>query len=113
MGSGDCHKGFASNYMLLLKPEEVGFLDLMHILFSPNLEEKRFVNRHESSSNSVNVEDSFRHRWLIFISLLLQKFLHFVHKPLSSFGSSLEFCINLLSSNNNLFNLLLNFLTGN
>ncbi|XP_028764077.1 uncharacterized protein LOC114722258 [Neltuma alba] len=106
MASRGCHGGFSSTYMLL-KPEEVRLFDLIHILFFPNLHKTKFVDSPEATFN-----DGFRHRWLIFISIFAQKFLQSVAKPLASIGSFAEMWLNLVSSNHNLFQLLLNFLTG-
>lgn len=101
-----CDKGFSSSYMLL-KPEEVRFFDLIHILFSSDIEKRKFVDAPEGTT-----EESFRRRWLMFVSILTQKFLQFVAKPLSFVGSAAEMGLNLVSSNRNLFVLLLNALRG-
>lgn len=100
-----CNKGFSCSYMLL-KPEEVKFVDLIHFLFSSDLDKPKFVD------SSKGTEESFRRRWLIFISIIAQKFLLFVAKPMSFVGSAIEFLLNLLSSNRNLGVLLLNILRG-
>ncbi|KAK9948926.1 hypothetical protein M0R45_004479 [Rubus argutus] len=99
-----CDKGFSSSFMLL-KPEEVGLFDLYHILFSSQLEEKKFVDCPEGT---VTEEINFRRRWLIFVSILAQKFLQLVSKPLSVVGSGIETCLNLVSVNRNIFVLTLN-----
>ncbi|KAK7845884.1 hypothetical protein CFP56_008768 [Quercus suber] len=101
-----CDKRFSSSYMLL-KPEEVRFFDLIHILFSSDIEKRKFVDAPEGPT-----EESFGRRWLMFVSILTQKFLQFVAKPLSFVGSTAEMGLNLVSSNRNLFVLLLNALRG-
>ncbi|KAI9089021.1 hypothetical protein K1719_029300 [Acacia pycnantha] len=104
---GVCHGGFSCAYMLL-KPEEVRFFDLIHILFSPKyLHKTKLVDSWDDTFN-----DKFRQRWLICISILAQKLLLSVAKPLASIGSFVEMYLNLVSCNRNLFKLLLNFLTG-
>ena len=103
---GGCDGGFACTYMLL-KPEEVRLFDLVQILFSPKLNETKFVD-----SPDVSFSYELRQRWLIFMSILVQKILQSVAKPIASFGSFVEMWLNLVSSNHNVFNLLLNFLTG-
>ena len=100
-----CDKGFSCGYMLL-KPEEVSFVDLMHILFSSDLEKRKFVD------SSAATEESFGHRWLMFLSVVAQKSLQFVAKPLASIGSAVEMALNVLSSNGNLFRLILNSIRG-
>ncbi|XP_021677787.2 triacylglycerol lipase OBL1 isoform X2 [Hevea brasiliensis] len=102
----ECDKGFSSSYMIL-KPEEVKFLDLIHILFSSDIEKRKFVD-----SAKAKEENSLEHRWLIFISIVVQKMLQFSSKPLSFLGSLVEMWLNLLSSNGNFFRLLYNVLRG-
>ncbi|CAL9026753.1 unnamed protein product [Prunus brigantina] len=101
-----CNKTFSSNYFLLT-PEEVGFFDLIQILFSTTKFEEgnKFLNMSK-------VEVNFRRRWFIFLSILGQKFLQFVSKPLSELGSGIEVALNLIPSNRNVFVLILNFLRG-
>ncbi|KAM2640318.1 hypothetical protein TB1_026715 [Malus domestica] len=106
-----CDKGFSSSYFLL-KPEEVGFFDLVHILFSSNVEEGRYADYSKSEGTVTDDTISFRRRWLMFISILAQKFLQLVSKPLSVLGSGIEMCLNLLSSNRNIFVLVLNSFRG-
>lgn len=106
-----CDKGFSSGYFLL-KPEEVGFFDLVHILFSSNVEEGRYADYSKSEGTVTDDTISFRRRWLMFISILAQKFLQLVSKPLSVLGSGIEMCLNLLSSNRNIFVLVLNSFRG-
>ncbi|KAK7309214.1 hypothetical protein RJT34_05755 [Clitoria ternatea] len=103
-----CNKSFADSYMLL-KPEDARFLDLVHVLHSGNLANRKFVESHAEG----DFDESFRHRWLIFVSILLQKFLMLLAKPLAFFGSSVEFFINLLPLNGGFFMTLINFLSGN
>ncbi|KAF4380807.1 hypothetical protein F8388_017161 [Cannabis sativa] len=101
----ECNKDFSASYMLL-KPEEVGFFDLMHILFSSDMEKRKFVD------SSSATEESFGRRWIIFLSIVAQKTLSFVSKPLAAVGSAIEMGLNLLSSNGNLFNLIYNSIRG-
>ncbi|KAH0971444.1 hypothetical protein GBA52_023600 [Prunus armeniaca] len=100
-----CDKSFSSNY-LLLEPKDVGFFDLIHILFSNNLEKRRFVDSFEQT------EDEFARRWLIFLSVVVQKLLQLVAKPMAIIGWGIETCLNLFSSNRNLVGLLLDLFRG-
>ncbi|KAH0971440.1 hypothetical protein GBA52_023596 [Prunus armeniaca] len=102
-----CNKSFSSNYFLLT-PEEVGFFDLIHILFSTTKFEEGIKFLDMSKVEEIN----FRRRWFIFLSILGQKFLQFVSKPLSELGSGIEVALNLIPSNRNVFVLMLNFLRG-
>ncbi|KAE9596672.1 hypothetical protein Lal_00007363 [Lupinus albus] len=108
MTSNKCNKSFANSYMLL-KPEEAHFFDIIRILFSSNLGHRKFV---ESNEKGTLVEGSFRHRWLIFISIVLQKLMLFVAKPLSTFGSWVEWFINLVVLNGGFHRIPFNYLTG-
>ncbi|CAB4287417.1 unnamed protein product [Prunus armeniaca] len=79
-----CNKSFSSNYFLLT-PEEVGFFDLIHILFS--------TTKFEEGIKFLDMSK-------------------FVSKPLSELGSGIELALNLIPSNRNVFVLMLNFLRG-
>ncbi|KAK3030106.1 hypothetical protein RJ639_038855 [Escallonia herrerae] len=100
----DCNKGFSSDFMLL-KAEEVSVVDLIRVLFSHDLEKRKFVDCPEGTS-----EESFKRRWLIFVSILVQKCLSSVGRPMAWFGSKVEQWLNLVSSNQNVGLLLWNFL---
>ncbi|CAN4082912.1 unnamed protein product [Withania somnifera] len=96
----------SSNEYLQLKPDEASLLDLIRILFSGNLESKQFIE-------CLRVKEiAFERRGYIFLSVSVQKALHFVSKPLSFLGSISEFCLNLLASNQSLPILLLRILQG-
>ncbi|XWS33605.1 hypothetical protein CRYUN_Cryun22dG0097500 [Craigia yunnanensis] len=101
----ECDKGFSRSYMIL-KPEELKFFDLFRILFSSNLEDRKFV---DSSSETA---ESFRYRWLIFVSIVAQKFMMFTSKPMSWMGSVIEMWLNLVSINQNFFVLIMNLIRG-
>lgn len=105
--ASDCNKSFANSYMLL-KPEEAHFFDIFHVLFSRNLGHRKFVD----SDAEGTFEGSFRKRWLIFVSIVLQKVMLHVAKPLAFFGSCVEMLINLVALNGGILRILFNFLTG-
>ncbi|XP_059623894.1 triacylglycerol lipase OBL1-like [Cornus florida] len=96
----------SKNYMLL-KPEEVQLFDLIRILFFRDIEKRNFVNTPEGVH-----DEPFMRRWLIFVSILVQKGLQTVSAPLARFGSNLEMWLNLLSNNGNFLKLAWNFLRG-
>ncbi|XP_061340782.1 triacylglycerol lipase OBL1-like [Gastrolobium bilobum] len=100
------NKGFPNSYMFL-KPEDARFRDLLHVLYSRNLGNRKFVDSHEGS-----MEESFRQRWLIFVSLMVQKILLFVKTPLSFFGTCVEMLVNMVALNGGFFMMLINLLTG-
>ncbi|XP_058777986.1 triacylglycerol lipase OBL1-like [Vicia villosa] len=102
-----CDKGFADSYMIL-NPEDAHFFDIFHILFSRNIGHRKFVD----SNAEGDVEGSFRGRWLIFISIVLQKLLLFIAKPLAKLGSCVEMLINLIPLNGGIIAIIINFFSG-
>ncbi|MCD7460603.1 hypothetical protein HAX54_043880 [Datura stramonium] len=104
-----CNKSFCSNYMLL-KPEECGVLDLARILFSSNknMGQKEFVD----CPNEQMTKELFPHRWIIFISILVQKLFLAAAEPLARFGNAIEYWLNLQNVNGGFFCLLFNSLRG-
>ncbi|MCL7038790.1 hypothetical protein MKW94_020946 [Papaver nudicaule] len=97
-------KESCKNYVVL-KPHKGGIIDLFWLLLSSDIEKSKFVDCREE-----NKEANFKRRWLIFLTIVVQKILHIVKKPLGWFGSGLEMWLNLLSENGNFFELLLNLL---
>ncbi|XP_031384580.1 uncharacterized protein LOC116198550 [Punica granatum] len=101
-----CDKSFCSNY-LLLNLEEVGLVDLFRLLFSASLEHRKFVD------SSASIEQIFYRRWIIFMSIVVQKLLLSVAKPLAWVGSTIELWLNLVRINGgSVGSLLLNFIRG-
>ena len=105
MANCGCNKEFSSDY-ILLKPEKLSFYELIRVLFPGDIEKRKFVDCQEGA------ESNFERRWVIFISILAQKFLQFVAKPLASFGSTFETGLNLFSTNGGFGTLLFNSLRG-
>ncbi|GLU13557.1 hypothetical protein SLE2022_301880 [Rubroshorea leprosula] len=101
----DCDKSFSSSYMLL-KHQEVRFLDLFRILFSSDIEKRKFVDC------SAVREESLQHRWIIFTSIVAQKFLQCMSKPLAGMGWLIEMWLNLLRNNGGFGRFLLNLGRG-
>ncbi|KAK7321687.1 hypothetical protein VNO77_32553 [Canavalia gladiata] len=97
---------FGGKY-LLLKPEEASVVDLGHLLFSSNLNDRKFIECPEDLEARV-----FRQRWLLFISVVAQKLLSTSANSLKKFGDTLGLWLNRISSNGGLITLLLNILKG-
>lgn len=96
----------ATNYMFL-KPKKMSFYQLPQVFYCNNLQERKFVRCHD------NNDDNFDgYRWLIFISLLAQKLLQLVAKPLKKLGHTVEFLLNLASDNYSISDLVWNFFQG-
>lgn len=90
---------FSGNYMIL-RPEEMSWWDPFSILCNRDFGHKKMVEF------PVGKEENLTPRWLIFISLLGQKVLQIMAKPMLWFGSVFEMGLNILSSNRNIFVLL-------
>lgn len=97
------------NYFVL-DPREATVSDLIRLLFSSDLGDRKFID-----SSEEKLEDDpcrFRRRWIIFVSIVVQKLMILLKKPLSFLGYSLAFWLNLLSSNGGFFMILPNLFKG-
>ncbi|KAI8549929.1 hypothetical protein RHMOL_Rhmol06G0063400 [Rhododendron molle] len=90
---------------LELKPHHASLLDLVRVLFSSHksLSRAKFVE-----TSDANHLKSLELRWIVFISLLVQKLLLYLKKPVARTGYVIEMGLNLLSSNGGFCQLLLN-----
>lgn len=94
---------------MLLKPEECSVFDLARILFSgKNLGQKEFLD----CPNEEMTKEPLSRRWVIFISILVQKVLLATAKPLAGFGNAIEYWLNLQNVNGGFFRLVFNSLRG-
>ncbi|KAG2262127.1 hypothetical protein Bca4012_013219 [Brassica carinata] len=97
------------NYFVL-DPREATFSDLASLLFSSDLRNRKFID-----SSEQKLEDDlcrFRRRWIIFVSIVIQKLMILLRKPLYFLGFYLSFWLNLLSSNGGFFKILPNLFKG-
>ncbi|KAK4383442.1 hypothetical protein Sango_2775900 [Sesamum angolense] len=97
---------FCQNY-LLIKPEQASCFDLLRLLCSKTLENCDFL-RTPVEAEAVR----FRRRWIVFISLLVQKVLLWLKKPLAAVGDAVELLLNYPAANGGCLRLLFNLLTG-
>lgn len=104
-GAGPCNKSFCSDYMLL-NPEESGVLDVWKILFSSNIGNRDFVDCPPGTREPLG------RRWLIFVSVMVQKLLQATAKPMAASGAAIEHWLNLVSANGGFFSLILNSFQG-
>ncbi|KAK6115913.1 hypothetical protein DH2020_008182 [Rehmannia glutinosa] len=102
-----CEDDFCENY-LVIKPEQASCLDLVRILCSDDLEKRDFFNTRVLQGGSTR----FRHRWIVFISVLLQKVLLYLKKPVASVGSAVELLLNFPAANGGYRRLFCNLFTG-
>ncbi|TXG59426.1 hypothetical protein EZV62_013999 [Acer yangbiense] len=106
MGSDDHdHDKISDNYMIL-RPEEVSLRNLIGILVSSDIACKAFLKI------PTGKEETIKDRGIMFMCLLGQKLLQSFSVPMSKLGSALEKWLNILSSNDNLSQLLLRVLQG-
>ncbi|KAH6823396.1 alpha/beta-Hydrolases superfamily protein [Perilla frutescens var. hirtella] len=105
MSNSTCNKSFCSNYMLL-NPEDAGFADVVKILFSGDISKRKFIDCSDGTHEPLG------RRWIIFISILAQKFLQAAAKPLAGFGYGVEYWLNLLSANGGFCGLITNSFKG-
>lgn len=103
--ASECDKSFATNYMLI-NPKQATLFDLFHFLFCRDTHKRNFIEVSEST------EESFQWRRVIFVSIIAQKLLLLVSKPMSWVGSWVEFMLNLIGLNGNVGVLLVNFVKG-
>lgn len=96
----------ATNYMFL-KPKRMSFYQLPQVFYCNNLQDRKFVNCHNDNDDNFD-----GYRWLIFISLLAQKLLLLIAKPLKFLGHTVEFLLNLASDNYSISDLIFNFFQG-
>ncbi|GAB4852179.1 hypothetical protein Ancab_016370 [Ancistrocladus abbreviatus] len=92
---------------LVLKPRQAGIFDIFRLLWCRELSERRFV---ECPAGKELRE--LRFRWLVFISVLVQKVLQCMKGPMAREDSILCWWLNLLSSNGGLLKLLVNLIKG-
>ncbi|KAH7679396.1 Triacylglycerol lipase protein [Dioscorea alata] len=92
---------------LILRADKAGIFDLLNVLYSSKVSENESVDCPEKKEIA-----EMRRRWVIFISLFLQKLLLLFRKPLASFGKGFEFSLNLLIQNGGMISLLSNLLRG-
>ena len=99
MNSTTSPKG--NNY-LFLRAEAATWFDCFRFPHSNDLENTDFCNTQIG-------EDGFRYRWIVFISVLLQKALLYIKTPMAALGAAIELCLNYPAFNHHL---LFNIFTG-
>ncbi|KAI3891520.1 hypothetical protein MKX03_029043 [Papaver bracteatum] len=89
-GGGD--KEFAEEY-LVMKPLEGSLWDLLRLLFSQNVGNSKFVE----CSEGMTVH-GLKNRWILVVSVILQKILLHLAKPVFWMGLIIETYLNLVGS---------------
>ncbi|KAK8702982.1 hypothetical protein V6N13_021316 [Hibiscus sabdariffa] len=96
-------KGFCTHF-LQLNPKEASWSDLVKVLFSSNLNKRKFIQC------SFEREENVFYRLLIVISALVQKFLLKIAFPMAIVGRFLVYLLNFLYANDGFFGLLRNIM---
>ncbi|XP_056856277.1 triacylglycerol lipase OBL1-like, partial [Raphanus sativus] len=100
---------FCSSYFLV-DPTKASVLDLLLLLFFPNLTNTGFIDSPPDTLKSVR--RTFASRWIIVLAVLVQKILMLLREPFASVGRFLTYWPNLLTANGGFFKLILHILTG-
>ncbi|KAK9166338.1 hypothetical protein Scep_001529 [Stephania cephalantha] len=97
---------FSDNYVVL-KPKRGGVLDLLRLLWTHDVGNNKFMD----VSPGLKIIE-FRRRLIVINSVIVQKALHWLEKPMAWVGSLLEMWLNLLYCNGNFAVLLFRFFQG-
>ncbi|KAG6408360.1 hypothetical protein SASPL_131365 [Salvia splendens] len=100
----DDEDNYFSEKYLFLKAEVASWFDCLRILHSKDLEKRDFC--HTEIGGEVA---GSRYRWIVFISVLLQKALLCLKAPMAALGVAIELCLNYPAFNHRL---LFNMFTG-
>ncbi|KAM7279233.1 hypothetical protein ACFE04_006367 [Oxalis oulophora] len=107
MAAKPCDDDKFGDEYLLLKPKEASWFDLGRLLFSSDSTNKEFFECPEEQ-----LIRNWERRWVIFMSVFVQKLLLVMEQPLAFTGDMLEWWLNLLLTNGGFSKLILNVLTG-
>ncbi|EXC32848.1 hypothetical protein L484_009548 [Morus notabilis] len=101
---------YVSQNHLLLKPKEASLIELIRLLYSPELKKRCFI---ECSEEEGEQSRDFRRRWIVFVSVVAQKLFLILKEPMAMVGDVLESWLNLLAANGGFLALLRNYFRGN
>lgn len=92
-----------------LKAQEASYFDFIRIFYSSNLDKRNFFDVSIGVTSTIR---GFRRRWLIFISIVLQRLLFWFKNPMENLGSFIELLQNYPSFNGGFIQLFFNILQG-
>lgn len=95
---------------LIVRPEKGGIGDLYRYLVRADMASG--VAFLEGSDEGLLGAAAADHRWVILVSIIVRKIITFFRKPMEWTGYAVDFFLNLLFLNGNLFGLLCNLLHG-
>ncbi|XP_051149779.1 triacylglycerol lipase OBL1-like [Andrographis paniculata] len=102
------NRDFSENY-LVLKPEDATGFDLVRILSSRDFGKRDFFS---SSFDEGELIVGFRQRWILLVSVFLQKILIRLKTPMAAVGNAVELGLNYPPANGGFCRLLFNFFAG-
>ncbi|MBA0724341.1 hypothetical protein Golax_021036 [Gossypium laxum] len=95
---------------LIVRPDKGGIWDVLKYSLRGDIEcGSKFL---ESSDQGVVGGEAADHRWIILVSIVARRIIHFLGKPMELTGYGVDFFLNLLSQNGSLFGLFYNLLRG-
>ncbi|TYG48943.1 hypothetical protein ES288_D10G055600v1 [Gossypium darwinii] len=95
---------------LIVRPDKGGIWDVLKYSLRGDIEcGSKFL---ESSDQGVVGGEAADHRWIILMSIVARRIIHFLGKPMELTGYGVDFFLNLLSQNGSLFGLFYNLLRG-
>ncbi|GFP96369.1 lipase [Phtheirospermum japonicum] len=97
---------FCESY-LVIRAEQASCLDLLRTLCSKDLEKRDYLNTPVRGGST-----RFRYRWIVFISVLLQKVLICLRTPMAAVGSTVELWLNFPAANGGYGRMISNLFTG-
>ena len=96
---------------LIVRPEKGGIGDLFRYAVMGNVVSG--LTFLDCSDDGVLDEEVTDYRWVIVVSIIVRKIIALFGKPMEWTGYLVEFILNLLSENGNLFGLFYNLVHGN
>ncbi|KAL1076770.1 hypothetical protein V6Z11_D10G053700 [Gossypium hirsutum] len=95
---------------LIVRPDKGGIWDVLKYSLRGDIEcGSKFL---ESSDQGVVGGEAADHRWIILVSIVARRIIHFLGKPMELTGYGVDFFLNLLSQNGSLFGLFYNLFRG-
>ncbi|PPD99680.1 hypothetical protein GOBAR_DD03320 [Gossypium barbadense] len=95
---------------LIVRPDKGGIWDVLKYSLRGDIEcGSKFL---KSSDQGVVGGEAADHRWIILMSIVARRIIHFLGKPMELTGYGVDFFLNLLSQNGSLFGLFYNLLRG-
>lgn len=106
-------KEYVCHNYVVLKPKEASLAELICLLCSSDhLKKRSFIEFSDSDQDQGDKSLEFRRRWIIFISVVVQKLFLHLKTPMAMLGDVLVSFLNLVATNGGIFALLRNYFKG-